>query len=121
MDKRKLLDYDYRTSPRKPWEPMKHMFRAIRRVMDEHPDVKAIYPLYMNPVVRETTSSILADADRVHIIERLDVLGFHNFLSRSYLILMDSSGIQEEAPAWVNPCLSCAIQQSGSRELLQGH
>ena len=86
-------------------EPMKHMFRAIRRVMDEHPDVKAIYPIHMNPVVRETAKSILGDDDRVHIIEPLEVLDFHNFLSRSYLILTDSGGIQEEAPSLGKPVL----------------
>lgn len=86
-------------------EPMQHMFRAIRRVMDEHPDVKAIYPVHMNPVVRETANSILGDDDRVHIIEPLDVLDFHNFLSRSYLILTDSGGIQEEAPSLGKPVL----------------
>lgn len=86
-------------------EPMKQMFRAIRRVMDEHPDVKAIYPIHMNPVVRETASAILGDDDRVHIIEPLDVLDFHNFLSRSYLILTDSGGIQEEAPSLGKPVL----------------
>lgn len=86
-------------------EPMKHMFRAIRRVMDEHPDVKAIYPIHMNPVVRETANRILGDDDRVHIIQPLDVLDFHNFLSRSYLILTDSGGIQEEAPSLGKPVL----------------
>ena len=86
-------------------EPMKHMFRAIRRVMDEHPDVKAIYPIHMNPVVRETANSILGDDDRIHIIEPLEVLDFHNFLSRSYLILTDSGGIQEEAPSLGKPVL----------------
>ena len=86
-------------------EPMKHMFRAIRRVMDEHPDVKAIYPIHMNPVVRETANAILGDDDRIHIIEPLDVLDFHNFLSRSYLILTDSGGIQEEAPSLGKPVL----------------
>ena len=86
-------------------EPMKNMFRAIRRVMDEHPDVKAIYPIHMNPVVRETANSILGDDDRIHIIEPLDVLDFHNFLSRSYLILTDSGGIQEEAPSLGKPVL----------------
>lgn len=86
-------------------EPMKHMFKAIRRVMDEHSDVKAIYPIHMNPVVRETANSILGDDDRVHIIEPLDVLDFHNFLSRSYLILTDSGGIQEEAPSLGKPVL----------------
>ncbi len=86
-------------------EPMRHMFRAIRRVMDEHPDVKAIYPIHMNPVVRETASSILGDDDRIHIIEPLDVLDFHNFLNRSYMILTDSGGIQEEAPSLGKPVL----------------
>lgn len=86
-------------------EPMNHMFRAIRRVMDEHPDVKAIYPIHMNPVVRETANSILGDDDRIHIIEPLEVLDFHNFLSRSYLILTDSGGIQEEAPSLGKPVL----------------
>ena len=86
-------------------EPMKHMFRAIRRVMDENPDVKAIYPIHMNPVVRETANAILGDDDRIHIIEPLDVLDFHNFLSRSYLILTDSGGIQEEAPSLGKPVL----------------
>lgn len=86
-------------------EPMRHMFNAIRRVMDEHPDVKAIYPIHMNPVVRETAREILGDDDRIHIIEPLDVLDFHNFLSRSYLILTDSGGIQEEAPSLGKPVL----------------
>lgn len=86
-------------------EPMRHMFRAIRRVMDEHPDVKAIYPIHMNPVVRETANEILEDDDRIHIIEPLEVLDFHNFLSRSYLILTDSGGIQEEAPSLGKPVL----------------
>lgn len=86
-------------------EPMKHMFRAIKRVCDEHPDVKAIYPIHMNPVVRETADQILGGDDRIHIIEPLDVLDFHNFLSRSYLILTDSGGIQEEAPSLGKPVL----------------
>lgn len=86
-------------------EPMKHMFWAIKRVCDEHPDVKAIYPIHMNPVVRETADQILGGDDRIHIIEPLDVLDFHNFLSRSYLILTDSGGIQEEAPSLGKPVL----------------
>ena len=86
-------------------EPMRHMFRAIRRVMDEHLDVKAIYPIHMNPVVRETANEILGDDDCIHIIEPLEVLDFHNFLSRSYLILTDSGGIQEEAPSLGKPVL----------------
>ena len=86
-------------------EPMKHMFRAIRRVCDEHPDVMAIYPIHMNPVVRETAREILGDDERIHIIEPMDVLDFHNFLSRSFLILTDSGGIQEEAPSLGKPVL----------------
>lgn len=86
-------------------EPMKNMFRAIRRVMDEHPDVKAIYPIHMNPVVRETANEILGDDDRIHIIEPLDVIDFHNFQAQSHLILTDSGGIQEEAPSLGKPVL----------------
>ena len=86
-------------------EPMKNMFRAIKRVMDEHPDVKAIYPIHMNPVVRQTANEIFADDDRIHIIEPLNVIDFHNFLNRSHLILTDSGGIQEEAPSLGKPVL----------------
>ena len=86
-------------------EPMKNMFRAIRRVMDEHHDVKAIYPIHMNPVVRQTANEILGGDDRIHIIEPLEVLDFHNFLARSYMILTDSGGIQEEAPSLGKPVL----------------
>ena len=86
-------------------EPMHHMFRAIRRIVDEHPDVKVIYPIHMNPVVRKAADEELGDDDRIHIIEPLDVLDFHNFLSRSYLILTDSGGIQEEAPSLGKPVL----------------
>lgn len=86
-------------------EPMHHMFRAIRRIMDEHPDVKAIYPIHMNPVVRKAASEELGGCDRIHIIDPLEVLDFHNFLARSYLILTDSGGIQEEAPSLGKPVL----------------
>ena len=86
-------------------EPMKNMFRAIRRIVDEHPDIKAIYPIHMNPAVRETANAILGDEDRIRIVEPLDVLDFHNFLARSYLILTDSGGIQEEAPSLGKPVL----------------
>lgn len=86
-------------------ESMHHMFRAIRRIMDEYPDVKAIYPIHMNPVVRQTAEEELSGCDRIRIIEPLDVLDFHNFLSRSYLILTDSGGIQEEAPSLGKPVL----------------
>ena len=84
---------------------MKHMFRAIRRVMDEHPDVKAIYPIHMNPLVRQTADEILGGEERIRIIEPLEVLDFHNFLARSYMILTDSGGIQEEAPSLGKPVL----------------
>lgn len=86
-------------------EPMRNMFRAIKRVLDEHSDVKAIYPIHMNPVVRQTATEILGDEERVHIIEPLDVLDFHNFMNHSYLILTDSGGIQEEAPSLGKPVL----------------
>ena len=86
-------------------EPMRNMFKAIKRIIDEHPDIKAIYPIHMNPVVREAANEILGDSDRVRIIEPLEVLDFHNFLSRSYLILTDSGGIQEEAPSLGKPVL----------------
>lgn len=86
-------------------EPMENMFRAIKRVIEAHPDVKAIYPIHMNPVVRKTADDILGDFDRIRIIEPLDVVDFHNFMSRSYLILTDSGGIQEEAPSLGKPVL----------------
>ncbi|EHP45008.1 UDP-N-acetylglucosamine 2-epimerase [Odoribacter laneus] len=86
-------------------QPMHKMFRAIRRILDEHPDVKAIYPIHMNPVVREAAAQELGDCDRIHIIEPLNVLDFHNFLARSYIILTDSGGIQEEAPSLGKPVL----------------
>ena len=86
-------------------EPMHNMFRAIRRVMDEHPDVKAIYPIHMNPVVRQAADEELGGCDRIHIIEPLEVLDFHNFLARSFMILTDSGGIQEEAPSLGKPVL----------------
>lgn len=85
--------------------PMHNMFRAIRRIMDEHTDVKAIYPIHMNPAVRHAADEELGGCDRIHIIEPLEVLDFHNFLSRSYMILTDSGGIQEEAPSLGKPVL----------------
>ncbi len=86
-------------------EPMHNMFRAIRRVMEEHSDVKAIYPIHMNPVVRKAADEELGGCDRIHIIEPLEVLDFHNFLARSFMILTDSGGIQEEAPSLGKPVL----------------
>ncbi len=85
--------------------PMRHMFHAIRRVIDEHPDVKVVYPIHMNPVVRETADEILGGGRRLHMIEPLDVLDFHNFMAHSYMILTDSGGIQEEAPSLGKPVL----------------
>lgn len=92
-------------------EPMHNMFRAIRRVMDENPDVKAIYPIHMNPAVRQAAEDVFGESspggkeERIRIIEPLDVLDFHNFMNQSYLILTDSGGIQEEAPSLGKPVL----------------
>ena len=86
-------------------EPMRNMFKAIKRIIDEHKDIKAIYPIHMNPVVREAANEILGDCDRIRIIEPLDVLDFHNFLAQSHLIVTDSGGIQEEAPSLGKPVL----------------
>lgn len=85
--------------------PMHQMFRAIRRIVDETADVKVIYPIHMNPLVRQAADEELGDDERIRIIEPLDVLDFHNFLARSYLILTDSGGIQEEAPSLGKPVL----------------
>ena len=86
-------------------EPMRGMFRAIRRIVDEHGDLKVIYPIHMNPTVRRTAAEIFSGCERFHIIEPLDVLDFHNFMARSHLILTDSGGIQEEAPSLGKPVL----------------
>ena len=86
-------------------EPMHNLFRAIRRIIEEHPDVKAIYPIHMNPTVRETANQELGACDRIHIIEPLEVLDFHNFLANSFMILTDSGGVQEEAPSLGKPVL----------------
>ena len=86
-------------------DPMRNMFRAIKRVINEQPDVKAIYPIHMNPKVREMANAILGNNQRIHIIEPLDVVDFHNFQARSHLILTDSGGIQEEAPSLGKPVL----------------
>jgi len=86
-------------------EPMRNMFRAIRRICEEHEDIKIIYPIHMNPIVRKIAEEELYNENRIRIIEPLDVLDFHNFMDRSYLILTDSGGIQEEAPALGKPVL----------------
>lgn len=84
---------------------MAGMFQALKRVVQEFPDVKVIYPVHKNPMIRETAEKILAGTDRVKMIEPLDVVDFHNFMSRSYLVLTDSGGIQEEAPSLGKPVL----------------
>lgn len=86
-------------------EPMRQMFRAIKRIVDETPDVRVVYPIHMNPLVRETAAEIFGGDDKFMIIEPMDVLDFHNLLARSYLILTDSGGIQEEAPSLGKPVL----------------
>lgn len=86
-------------------EPMHNMFRAIRRVLDEHPDCKAVYPIHMNPIVRKAAKEELGDCDRIHIIEPIDVVACHNFEARCYLCLTDSGGIQEECPSYGKPVL----------------
>lgn len=103
-------------------EPMHHMFRAIRRIIDEHPDVKAIYPIHMNPVVRKAAQEELGGCENIRIIEPLDVLDFHNYLARSYLILTDSGGIQEEAPSLGKPVLVlCETLPSVLKEYQQAY
>lgn len=86
-------------------EPMRHMFRAITRLLAEHEDVQVVYPVHMNPAVREIANEILGDNDRVHLIEPLEVFDFHNFAANSYMILTDSGGVQEEAPSLGKPVL----------------
>lgn len=86
-------------------KPMCDMFRAIRQIIDKHQDVKAVYPIHMNPIVRQIAKEELSNCDRIRIIEPLDVLDFHNFLSRSYMVLTDSGGIQEEASSLGKPVL----------------
>ena len=85
--------------------PMERAFRAIRRVVDEHPDVKAVYPVHMNPAVGQTAQAVLGGHERIRLIEPLDALAFHNYMARSHLILTDSGGIQEEAPSLGKPVL----------------
>ncbi|TKH14926.1 UDP-N-acetylglucosamine 2-epimerase (non-hydrolyzing) [Peribacillus simplex] len=86
-------------------EPMRNIFRAVKRIIAEHDDVQVVYPVHLNPLVQELANEILGDDPRIHLIEPLDVLDFHNFASRAYLILTDSGGIQEEAPSLGVPVL----------------
>lgn len=86
-------------------EPMYHIFKAIRRIVDEFDDVKVIYPIHLNPKVREIANDVFLDCDKVRLIEPLEVFDFHNFLNKSYIIMTDSGGIQEEAPSLGKPVL----------------
>ena len=86
-------------------EPMRHMFRAIKRLLQEHEDIQVVYPVHINPAVREVANEILGDDPRIHLIEPLEVFDFHNFAARSYMILTDSGGVQEEAPSLGKPVL----------------
>lgn len=86
-------------------EPMRNMFRAINRLLNQHADIQVVYPMHMNPTVREIAKEIFGDHERVHLIEPLDVIDFHNFAARSYIILTDSGGVQEEAPSLGKPVI----------------
>ncbi|MFV0484959.1 MAG: non-hydrolyzing UDP-N-acetylglucosamine 2-epimerase [Candidatus Saccharimonadales bacterium] len=86
-------------------EPMRNIFRAIRRIVDEFPDVKVIYPVHLNPKVREVADEVLSGVDRVKLIDPLEVIDFHNFMAKSYIIMTDSGGVQEEAPSLGKPVL----------------
>lgn len=86
-------------------DPLYHMFQAIKRIVEEFDDIKVIYPIHMNPVVRTAAEEVFGENDRIHLIEPLEVIDFHNFLANSYLILTDSGGIQEEAPSLGKPVL----------------
>ena len=86
-------------------EPMRHIFRAVRHIVDEFQDVKVIYPVHLNPQVRQVAAEILSNHDRIKLIEPLEVIDFHNFMAKSYIILTDSGGVQEEAPSLGKPVL----------------
>lgn len=86
-------------------EPMKNMFRAIKRITEEFDDVQVVYPIHLNPLVRQAADEVLGDNSKVHLIEPLEVFDFHNFLNKSYIIMTDSGGIQEEAPSLGKPVL----------------
>lgn len=86
-------------------EPMENMFNAIRRLVEKYDDIQVVYPVHMNPIVREIANKVLNNNERIHLIEPLDVVDFHNFASRAYLILTDSGGVQEEAPSLGVPVL----------------
>ena len=102
-------------------EPMRNMFRAINRLLAKHDDIQVIYPVHMNPAVREVADEIFGDNDRVHLIEPLEVVDFHNFAARSHIILTDSGGIQEEAPSLGKPVIVFVIQPNVQKGLKQVH
>ncbi len=86
-------------------EPMRHIFTAIRKIVEDFPDVKAIYPVHLNPKVQEVAKEVLGDNERIKLIEPLDVMDFHNFMERAYFVMSDSGGVQEEAPSLGKPVL----------------
>ena len=103
-------------------EPMRNMFRAIKRLIEEHDDVQVVYPVHMNPAVREVANEVLGNDPRIHLIEPLEVFDFHNFAARSFIILTDSGGVQEEAPSLGKPVfLYYAIRLNVLKELRQVH
>ena len=86
-------------------EPMRHMFKAIKRIVDEFNNIKVVYPVHLNPLVRQVANEVLGDNDRIKLIEPLEVIDFHNFINKAHIILTDSGGIQEEAPSLGKPVL----------------
>ena len=86
-------------------EPLRNICEAVRQVVLTHSDVEVVYPMHMNPLVRETATSILGDLDRVHLIEPLDVQEMHNAMERCYMVMTDSGGLQEEAPSLGKPVI----------------
>jgi len=105
MGKRQQTDCCDSTRRENLGEPMRDMFRAIRRIVEEFTDVKVIYPVHLNPQVRKIADEEFGGCERIHLIEPLDVVEFHNLMKASYLIMTDSGGIQEEAPALGKPVL----------------
>ena len=102
-------------------EPMRNMFRAIKRLVVKHEDVQVVYPVHINPAVREIADEILGGKDRIHLIEPLEVIDFHNFAARSYLMLTDSGGVQEEAPSLGVPVLVFVIRRNAQKVSKQEH
>ena len=86
-------------------DPLKQICRAINRLTEKHPDIKVVYPVHLNPAVRETVYQMLSDNSQVELLEPLDVLDMHNLIARSFLIMTDSGGLQEEAPSFGKPVL----------------